>query len=116
MTLHVEDLEIGASGGRIWLDFGGRCFPEEGWYELPGVLLEYWIPALESFAAGHTDFCKLGFLDGPYALWLTRKRDAVWVSCMEQGKCMREEKIDFSDFWNSVQHCVCTYKKYLKNC
>ena len=118
MILHLEDLEAGKSnGGRIWLTIGEKCFPEEGWYDLPGVLLEYWRPALKSFAEGHSDFCKLGFLDGPYAVWMLRKQDSVWATCMEQGSGVLEQQIDFPAFWESVQKSVRTYerKKYLES-
>ncbi|MBR7178504.1 MAG: hypothetical protein IKD27_03165 [Oscillospiraceae bacterium] len=116
MFLHLDNLETEPSkGGSIWLTIGEASFPEEGWYDLPGTLLEYWLPALQSFADGHTDFCKLGFLDGPYAVWLLRKADAVQVTCMEQGKAVLERQIDFAGFWNSVKKCVRYYErmKYL---
>ena len=112
MILHLNDLETGISkGGRIWLDFGEEQFPEKGWYDLPGTLLEFWLPALQSFADGHTDFCKLGFLDGPYAVWLLRKPDAVWVTCMEQGSAVLEQPVDFPGFWDSVRKCVRYYER-----
>ncbi len=112
MILHLDDLETGTSkGGRIWLDFGEKCFPEEKWYDLPGTLLEYWLPALRSFADGHTDFCKLGFLDGPYAVWLLRKPDAVRATCMVQGRAVLERQVDFPTFWDSVQKCVRYYDR-----
>ena len=112
MILHLSDLEQEPNhGGRIWLDFGEKCFPEEGWYDLPGTLLEFWIPALQSFADGHTDFCKLGFMDGPYAVWLTRKSDAVRATCMEQGSAVLERQVDFLSFWDSVQKCVRYYER-----
>ena len=118
MILHLEDLESGASkGGRIWLTVGETCFPEEGWYDLPGVLLEHWTPALESFANGHSDLCKLTFMDGPYHATLQRQQDAILVKCVEQGRIVLEQRIDFPGFWASVQKCVRTYKrtKYLEN-
>lgn len=73
MLLHLDDLEFGGSkGGRIWLTIGETAFPEEGWYDLPGVLLEQWMPGLESFFLGNTDSCELHFMDGPYKVCLNR--------------------------------------------
>ena len=119
MLLHLEDLDAGTSmGGRIWLTVGEDAFPDEGWYDLPGILLEAWLPALRSFADGHTDSCKLTFMDGPYAVRLVRNETAVDVRCMEHGKCVLDrEGIDLPGFRDSVQRCVRTYKriKYLEN-
>ena len=113
MILCLQDLEPGnSSGGKIWLNIGETVsFPESGWYDLPGVLLEYWIPALESFAAGHTDFCKLGFLDGPYGVWLDRDGESVWVSCMERGREVLRQQIDFPLFMESVERRMRYYER-----
>lgn len=117
MILCLQDLESGSSaGGRIWLNIGGEtCFPEAGWYDLPGVLLDYWIPALNSFADGHTDFCKLGFMDGPYGARLERDGNTVWVSCMECGREVLRQQIDFPLFMESVERRMRYYErvKYL---
>ncbi len=119
MLLHLGDLESGGSrGGRIWFSIGEACFPEEGWYDLPGILLENWMPSLRSFADGHTDFCELSFMDGPYVVRLRRVGERVTVSCLERGRAVQEQvQIDFSVFWKSVQKCVRCYErvKYLEN-
>ena len=115
MILHLDDLETTSCGGRIWLTIGDQAFPEERWYDLPGVLLDYWVPAVRSFGNGHTDFCKLGFMDGPYAVWLTRDQDAVTATCLERGEEVLEQQIDFPLFWESVERRLRYYEriKYL---
>lgn len=112
MLLHLDDLEKRPSnGGCIWLDLGDVCFPGEGWYDLPGILLETWLPVLQSFANGHTDGCKLSFMDGPYAFRLDRKGEVVNVTCMERGSAVLERQVDFPVFWESVKKCVRYYER-----
>lgn len=112
MILRLDDLEQAPSfGGRIWLSIGEHDFPEEGWYDLPGILLEHWTPALESFGRGHTDFCKLGFMDGPYSVRLDREQDEVRVTCIERGREVLEQKIDFPLFMESVRRRIREYDR-----
>lgn len=112
MILHLDDLETGTlKGGRIWLDFGEEHFPEEGWYDLPGILLEIWLPVLQSFADGHTDTCKLSFMDGPYAFRLCRAGENVSVICTERGRTVLERQVDFPGFQDSVKKCVRYYDR-----
>ncbi len=117
MILHLEDLESGASrGGRIWVSIGEECFPEEGWYDLPGVLLEIWVPRLESFFRGNTDSCDLCFMDGPYKIRLCRTEKQVTVLCLEQKRiAVKETQIDPNLFHESVKKAVRYYRrmKYL---
>ena len=117
MILHLDDLEMGASrGGRIWLSIGEVCFPEEGWYDLPGVLLERWMPQLESFFLGNTDSCELGFMDGPYKVRLRRTEGRTNVSCLYQKRIVvQDTQIDPDGFRESVKKAVRYYErmKYL---
>ena len=104
MILHVHDLESAPSrGGRIWLEIGMDCFPEEGWYDLPGILLEYWKRDLRAFADGATDSCKLFFMDGPYCVKLHRKDGQVYTACQDGERIViGPVAIDFSAFWRSI--------------
>ena len=117
MILHLSDLEKEPNhGGRIWLDFGEKCFPEEGWYDLPGVLLESWMPQLESFFLGNTDFCELCFMDGPYKVRLRRTEERTTVICLDQKRIVvRDTQIDPGAFRESVKKAVRYYErmKYL---
>ena len=106
MILHLRDLEPAPSGGgRIWLQIGTECFPEEGWYDLPGILLEYWRRDLRAFADGVTASCKLGFMDGPYCVRLHRKDGRVYASCMEHDRIVIDSvSVDFSAFWRRYRN------------
>lgn len=119
MLLHLDTLEFGSSnGGRIWLTVGAYAFPEEGWYDLPGILLETWMPGLNSFFLGNTDFCELCFMDGPYKVRLHRAGERVTAVCLEQSKVtIPETRIDLAAFRDSVQKGVRRYErmKYLSN-
>lgn len=117
MLLHLDELEFGGSkGGRIWLTIGDTAFPEEGWYDLPGVLLEQWMPGLESCFLGNTDSCELCFMDGPYKVRLNRAEARVSVVCLEQNRVtIPETGIDLDAFRDSVKKSVRYYErmKYL---
>lgn len=117
MLLHLEDLEFGASnGGRIWLTIGEQAFPDEGWYDLPGILLETWMPGLNSFFLGNSDSCELQFMDGPYEVRLHRAEERVTAVFWEQNRAaIPETEIDLPVFWHSVKKCVRYYErmKYL---
>ena len=114
MRLHLEDLETGrqSNGGRIWLELGAESFPEEGWYDLPGVLLEIWKSGLESFFLGNTDSCELQFMDGPYRVRLRREGEQVSTVCLEQNRVrIPETQIDLPEFCDSVKKCVRYYER-----
>ena len=115
MILHLEDLEYGASrGGRIWFSVAECCFPEEGWYDLAGVLLEIWMPRLESFFQGNTDSAELYFMDGPYKVRLRRVDNRITVICLDQKQIVvQETEIDLEAFHESVKKAL-RYQKRMK--
>ena len=106
MILHLADLETGNSnGGRMWISIGDCSFPEEGWYDLPGILLEYWKKDLCAFANGETNSCELFFMDGPYCVKIQRAEEGVTAACMCSGSIAIDPvNIDFDAFWNSVRN------------
>lgn len=106
MILHLSDLEQEPNhGGRMWVSIGGECFPEKGWYDLPGILLKYWKKDLGAFANGDTNSCELFFMDGPYRVKIQRAEDRITVVCMDSGRVAIDSvNIDFEAFWNSVRN------------
>jgi hypothetical protein len=117
VILHVDDLEMGTSkGGRIWFSIGDTCFPEVGWYDLHGVLLVSWMPQLESFFRGNTDYSELCFMDGPYKVRLRRTEERTTVSCLDHKRIVvQDAQIDPDAFRESVKKAVRYYErmKYL---
>ena len=104
MLLHLKDLETGTSnGGRMWVSIGEECFPEEGWYDLPGIVLEWWRNDIRTFGDGVTDFCELIFMDGPYRIRLRRTEGRIYATCLDAGHIVIEPvEIDFAAFCRSV--------------
>lgn len=71
MTIELKccDLEVKRGTPRVigtiaWR-LGEELFPDERWYDFPGVILAWWITALSESSRSGT---KLRFMDGP--LWL----------------------------------------------
>ena len=105
MILHLSDLEKEPNnGGRMWVSIGGKCFPEEGWYDLPGILLQYWKKDLIAFAEGRTDTCELLFMDGPFRIKIQRLEEPVTAVCLDSNRvAIGPVEIDFDIFWESVR-------------
>ena len=105
MILHLSDLEKEPNnGGRMWVSIGGKCFPEEGWYDLPGILLQYWKKDLIAFADGRIDTCELLFMDGPFRIKIQRLEEPVTAVCMDSDRvAIGPVEIDFDIFWESVR-------------
>lgn len=105
MILHLSDLENEPNnGGRMWVSIGGKCFPEEGWYDLPGILLQYWKKDLIAFADGRTDTCELLFMDGPFCIKIQRLEEPVTAVCLDSDRvAIGPVEIDFDIFWESVR-------------
>ena len=105
MILHLSDLEKEPNnGGRMWVSIGGKCFPEEGWYDLPGILLQYWKKDLIAFADRRTDTCELLFMDGPYRIKIHRLEEPVTAVCLDSDRvAIGPVEIDFDIFWESVR-------------
>lgn len=108
LQLDQIDTKIGSSstqtGGTIYLQIGQRYFPEENWYDCVALVLEQWLPALQSFSHKSTDYCKLQFYDGPCYAILRRKPDGtVTVACIYDNKTVIEETaVDYSLYMKSV--------------
>ena len=105
MILQLSDLEKEPNhGGRMWFSIGSECFPEEGWYDLPGILLQYWKKDLNAFADGRTDTCELLFMDGPYRVKIQRSEGRVTAVCLDSERVsIGPVDIDFDIFWNHIQ-------------
>lgn len=70
---------------------GDEFFPEADWVDLVSADLELWIPGLTSFFTGHTDFCCLDFMDGPFSLQLLRSGNGVRARFLKNGTdCLPE--------------------------
>ena len=70
----------------LYVTLGIACFPEEDWVEVVDATLELWVPALTSFLTGHTDQCRLEFMDGPFEVRLLRKEETIIARFFQEGR------------------------------
>ena len=115
MTLHMENLIEFASGvcGNLYFVIGSECFPEEDWFDMIGVDLEQWIPNLVSFFGGHSDACRLSFMDGPCYAKLTREESGVFCAGYWNGKqTLIKREIDIISLLSSVIHGLDHYHQF----
>lgn len=53
--------------GKIHLEGPTGCFPEEGWFDFPVVILAWWVEGLSAVASGSSRSFEGAFMDGPFA-------------------------------------------------
>ena len=79
VSVSVDDSTIarrssGSITGVIFFRMLGKPFPADDWSDFPIVLLGWWLEALASLYLGQ-DRCELEFMDGPYAVFVSRNGD-----------------------------------------
>jgi hypothetical protein len=57
--------------GTIWVEIGGRPFPERGWSDFPLVIVRWWLAAVRELEAGALSR-DLTFMEGDCPLMLRR--------------------------------------------
>jgi hypothetical protein len=70
----------GAVTGKLHVEFDGVCFPDDGWWDFPLVVLGWWLDALGS----DQDF-ELRFMDGPYRVAGSRTGGDVRLRLLRSG-------------------------------
>lgn len=111
MRLFLDEMDfhcVNSVGGELYLSIGDAFFPEDKWYDMAAVDFENWLPALLSFAQGHTDSCVLCFMDGPYKAKLIRHvSGTVTVTCLRDSVVtIPQTEINLSDFFEKY-HEMC---------
>lgn len=97
-TLKQSDSASHSITGVVFLDFGGKCFPGEGWNDFPVIVAAWWLEAATDLRRGIDKGVNLGFMDGPY--WVTLSLEAVHVvilRCTEDrvgAGVVHEEHVD----------------------
>ena len=62
----------GSATGRVWLELNGREFPMRGWDDFIVVILGWWAAALLSVLRNDSGLERVHFMDGPYAVDVSR--------------------------------------------
>jgi len=86
----------GSISGRIWLASESLSFPEEGWSDLPVILLSAWLEGLREVSARRESSTRLLFMDGPFEAILSSESLTVTrVSFLRrEQRFMSDLKVD----------------------
>lgn len=121
MELIVDNLRFASDptkcclDGEVYVSIGEVFFPMEQWFDMVGHDLRNWLPDLISFCRNHSDTCLLSFMDGPYAIKLTRRNDGdIFAVCMRDNlPAIQHKKVDLSKLIRSVVACCHKYDRFL---
>lgn len=72
----------GAVAGQLHVETDDLCFPDDGWWDFPLVVLGWWLTTLRTASA--SDF-ELRFMDGPFRINCSRRDDRVEFVCVRGG-------------------------------
>jgi len=76
--------------GDIALEVRGVVFPAAGWNDFVVVILEAWLTALVRLMRHASDAERVHFMDGPYAVDMTRlATGAIQVRALDRPDCVR---------------------------
>ena len=104
-----------SSGGELSFAVDGKFFPAEHWYDCVYADLKIWLPQLISFGSGHTDSCEFSFMDGPFAVRLSRLSDgSVYAVFLRHQKVAdAAHNVDMSMLLKSALSCCRKYDRIL---
>jgi hypothetical protein len=68
----VKTRKGGPATGNIWLEINGAGFPKQHWNDFVVVLLGWWVNALLRLIHGARASQEVHFMEGPYAVELTK--------------------------------------------
>ncbi|WP_034342456.1 hypothetical protein [Deinococcus misasensis] len=62
----------------MWLTLNDRCYPNQGWWDNPGIVLGWWANALLTLHGSKS--ATFVFMEGPYCLRLEKKEHGIEVT------------------------------------
>ena len=102
-------------GGELCITVHDEFFPAEHWYDSVYADLKNWLPRLISFGMNHADTCDLSFMDGPYAVRLSRLSDGIVDAVFLRHQIVADTAadIDVRALLKSVLSCCRKYDRFL---
>ncbi len=71
-TDSIAASSFGPATGGVWIEIGSEAFPCEDWSDFVVVVLETMVTAVVRLLSGASDKERIHFMEGPYALDLSR--------------------------------------------
>src|SRR6266566_4616161 len=106
VLIRPDSIEVSSHNratGVIYFADGQTSFPEAGWNDFVDVLLLEWIRQLLDFVFGKREQVTLRFMDGPFAVRLTRKAGGCRAHFEHgNGNVVRENSIEVAELIRSV--------------
>lgn len=92
--------------GIIYIDFGNRCFPSDGWEDFYVYILEDWKDVLSENSDLVSSSFKLYFMDGAYYMNCEKKNTYLTVQGIDEKRnnALFEETVIFTDFRETVEN------------
>jgi len=85
---------MGSITGVIHLDFGGVCFPEQGWDDFAVVICGWWLEALIALYREESAVAECHFMDGPYVFEVSPGERARWnIVCAQDDTLFGDGKL-----------------------
>ncbi len=75
VVVDTENMSRGGMGsitGPVFLRFEGGAYPEEGWSDIPVVVLGWWLKGITAFLNDGSQTFSGRFMDGPYEFTVRR--------------------------------------------
>lgn len=120
LCMDVESLRVkegGSAAANIWIELDEISFPSKNWSDFAVIIMAWWSEALLRLIRNESDREIVDFMDGPYAVEISRVANEILLLRALEGDGRNREvaagRVIFPDFGHDF---VCQSRRLLDQC